>query len=101
MGALRAYADGKPNGDGTTRLEGLIAAIWKRALGGSSRHAQLILDRLMPHKSIRVTENNRTVQVLMQVAEAPKAWQQPMIEVDAEGDAKLLPTKASKDVETE
>lgn len=100
--ALRAYADEKPEaGDDATRFAGVLRVLFKRAMEGSSRHTQLILDRLVPHKSIKVTEDHKSVTVLMQIAAPPAQWVQPMVTVDGEGHARLVDSKSSEDAEDE
>ena len=94
---LCAHAGEKPvAGDARTRFQFLVEAIWRRALGGSSRHAQLLLDRLVPHKSIRVNEYSKTVQVLMQIAVPPEDWKRAEL-VDVDTDAKLLDSEGGDD----
>lgn len=100
--ALRAYAEEKPEaGDDATRFAGVLRVLFKRAMEGSSRHTQLILDRLVPHKSIKVVEDTRTVHITMTTATPPQQWTQPILDVTNDGQAKLIESKSSEDAEDE
>jgi hypothetical protein len=96
---LQAYAREKPGADERTRWELLIAAIWQRAMQGSSRHAQLILDRLVPTKSVVKHENAKTVQVLMEIAKPPGGWEPPEIVQGSDGTGRLLGSDNASDTD--
>ncbi len=89
---LRAFARRKPKGGGDrTHWEMLVQKCYDKAMAGCSRHMQLFFDRLAPHKSIRINEDNRTLTVTMSLAAPPEGWKPPELLIDADGDGKLLP----------
>ena len=88
---LCAHANEKPNAaDPRTRFQLLVEAIWRRAMQGSSRHAQLLLDRLVPTKSVVKHESAKMVTVLMEIAKPPGGWEPPDIVQGTGGTGHLL-----------
>ncbi|MHC4511423.1 MAG: DUF5681 domain-containing protein [Planctomycetota bacterium] len=97
---LRAYAAEEPNGK--PRWREAVEFMWKKAFSGNgnSRYVKVIVDRLIPSQQVRISEDHKSVQVLMQIAIPPDKWAPSELIVDADGDAKLLGNNDSKTSET-
>jgi len=93
---LRAYAMAEVNG--RPRILDAVQFAWNKAFTGpgNSRYAKLLWSAIFPSQSLRITEDHKSITVVMQVAEAPATWKQPVFDVD---NAKLIGTDDSEDVE--
>lgn len=97
LAALRAFVREKPDGEDKSRYLNLLDVCYKRAMAGSSRHLQLFLDRLMPLKSIKISEDTKRLVVEYSLAAPPLGWTPPTVVIDADGEGKLL-TQGKGDV---